>query len=213
MHSLEISGNSASPTASAPEKRPTFAFHRRIRDDPAFAPELPSSPLLHYAAVVKSAGGAIHDLVREWTEVWLEGVGVRGGADAEALLRGMVEEVIWGNVTWYGIGGWASRGVDGRGFNADFFVYVLLCSVSSPVRATTNFYSYSARTLSPQRPSSRRSSSRTNRLLRRATPVSRSPAASCFSRRTFPCQQPCTSRAATTGTRCPSQSSTPRRTP
>ena len=66
--------------------------------------------MLRYAAVVKSAGGAIHDLVREWTDEWLVGVGERGGADAEARLRGMVEEVVWGNVIWYGIGGWASRG-------------------------------------------------------------------------------------------------------
>jgi hypothetical protein len=111
--------------APAPEKRPTFAFHRRIRDDPAFVVELPSSPMLQYAAVVKSAGGAIHNLIREWTEEWLEGVGTLGGADAEARLRGMVEEVVWGNVLWYGIGGWTSRGTDGRGFNADFFMCAL----------------------------------------------------------------------------------------
>jgi hypothetical protein len=80
--------------------------------------------LLHYAAVVKSAGGTIHDLVQEWKEEWLAGVGVRGSASADARLRGMVEEVVWGNVIWYGIGGWASRGDCGRGINADFFLYV-----------------------------------------------------------------------------------------
>jgi len=37
--------------------------------------ELPSNPLLQYAAVVKNSGGAIHDLIREWTEEWLAGVG------------------------------------------------------------------------------------------------------------------------------------------
>ncbi|KAH8989304.1 hypothetical protein EDB83DRAFT_2481591 [Lactarius deliciosus] len=96
-HSLEIAGFGTSPSASAPEKRPTFAFHRRL------------------PTVVKSIGGAIYDLVREWTEERC------GGAGAEARLRGMVEEVVWGNVIWYGIGGWGSRGTSGRGMNADFF--------------------------------------------------------------------------------------------
>ena len=127
MRHLEIAGSGTS--APAPTKRPTFAFHRRIRDDPAFAAiELPSSPMLQYAAVVKSSGRAIHGIIREWTEEWLAGVGMRGGPDAEARLKGMVEEVVWGNVIWYGIGGWASRGSDGRGFNADFLMCVLLCS-------------------------------------------------------------------------------------
>ncbi|KAH8985107.1 hypothetical protein EDB92DRAFT_1884288 [Lactarius akahatsu] len=116
-HSLEIAGFG---TGSAPGKRPIFAFHRRIRDA-AFSVELPTDPLLQYGAVVKSIGGAIYDLVREWTEEWLDGVGARGGAGAEARLRDMVEEVVWGNVIWYGIGGWASRGTSGRGMNADFF--------------------------------------------------------------------------------------------
>ena len=102
MHRPEISDSNTPPSASALEKRPTFAFHRRFRDDPAFTVELPSSPLLHYAAVVKSAGGAIRDLVQEWTEERLAGVGVRGGTGAEARLRGKVEEVVWGNVIWYG---------------------------------------------------------------------------------------------------------------
>lgn len=127
MQRLEIAGSGTS--APAPEKRPTFAFYRRIRDDPAFAVKLPSSPMLRYAAVLKSAGGAIDDLVREWTEEWLAGVGTRGGADAEARLKGMVEEVVWGNVIWYGIGGWASRGTGGRRFNADFFRCAFLYSV------------------------------------------------------------------------------------
>ncbi len=136
MHSLNIAGFGTSPSASAPEKRPTFAFHRRIRDA-AFSVEFPSDPLLQYAAVVKSVGGAIHELVQEWTEEWLEGVGARGGVGAEARLKGMVEEVVWGNVIWYGIGGWASRGTNGRGMNADFFKYALLCSVRTVERRLT----------------------------------------------------------------------------
>ncbi|KAF8259805.1 hypothetical protein EI94DRAFT_1706802 [Lactarius quietus] len=128
MRHLEISGSSTSQFASAPEKRPTFAFHRRILDDPAFTVELPSSAVLHYETVVKTAGSAIHDLVRGWTEEWLAGVGTR--ADAEVRLKGMVEEVVWGNVIWYVIGGWASRGTEGRGFNADFFVAHLVTSAA-----------------------------------------------------------------------------------
>jgi len=101
-----------------PEKRPTFAFHRRIRDDPAFRVELP----ITYLTAAKAVGGAIHNLVQEWTAEWL--AGIRSDADAEVRLRGMLEEVIWGNVIWYGVGGWASRGDNGRAMNADFFLCV-----------------------------------------------------------------------------------------
>jgi len=184
MHRLKIAGSGTS--APAPEKRPTFAFHRRIQDYPTFAVELLSSPLLQYEAVVKSAGGAIHDLVQEWTEEWLAGVGVHGGVDAEARLRGMVEEVVWGNVIWYGIGGWASRGTGGRGFNADFFMCAVL--------------------LSP-RPSSCHRSSSMGASLRRALPGSRSPIASCCSRHTSPCPRRGTSCAAATTACCPLRSS------
>lgn len=105
-----------------PEKHPTFAFHRRIRDDPVFSVELPSMPTQRYPAVVKAAGSAIHNLVQEWTREWL--AGTRSDADAEVRLRGMFEEVIWGNVVWYGVGGWASRGDSGRAMKADFFLCV-----------------------------------------------------------------------------------------
>lgn len=36
----------------------------------------------------------------------------------------MVEEVTWGNVIWFGVGGWHARGDGDRPFNADFFVCV-----------------------------------------------------------------------------------------
>jgi hypothetical protein len=103
-----------------PEKRPTFAFHRRIRDDPAFHVELPSKDIQRYPAVVKAAGKAIRNLVQEWAREWLAGTCT--DVDAEVRLRGMLEEVIWGNVIWYGVGGWASRG--SRALNADFFLCV-----------------------------------------------------------------------------------------
>jgi hypothetical protein len=51
------------------------------------------------------------------------------GRNAEAWLRGMVKEVVWRNVIWYSIGGWASRGYNGRGFDTDFFMCALLCSI------------------------------------------------------------------------------------
>ena len=104
------------------EKRPTFAFHRRIRDDPAFRVELPSGITQWYLTTVKAVGGAIHNLVQEWTAEWL--AGIRSDADAEVRLEGMVEEVVWGNVIWYGVGGWATRGDSGRAINADFFLCV-----------------------------------------------------------------------------------------
>jgi len=104
------------------EKRPAFAFHRRIRDDPAFHVELPSGIRQWYLTAVKAVGGAIHNLVQEWTAEWL--TGIRSDADAEVRLEGMVEEVVWGNVIWYGVGGWATRGDSGRAMNADFFLCV-----------------------------------------------------------------------------------------
>ena len=68
-------------------------------------------------------GSPIHNLVREWTAEWL--AGTRSDVDAEVRLKGMVEEVIWGNVIWYGVGGWASRGDSGRAMHADLILYVL----------------------------------------------------------------------------------------
>jgi len=111
-----------------PEKRPTFTFQRRIRDDPAFSVELqlPSNARQwhqRYRAVVKAVGSSIHNLVQEWTTEWF--AGTRSDVDAEVRLKGMVEEVIWGNVIWYGVGGWASREDSRREMNADFLLYVL----------------------------------------------------------------------------------------
>ncbi|KAH9015316.1 hypothetical protein EDB84DRAFT_1679947 [Lactarius hengduanensis] len=104
---------------------------------PAFSVELPSDPLLQYGAVVKRISGAIYNLIWEWTEEWLDGVGAHGGPGTEARLRGMVEEVVWGNVIWYGIGGWASRGTSNCGMNANFFKYALLYSVRTVKRRLT----------------------------------------------------------------------------
>ncbi|KAF8261340.1 hypothetical protein EI94DRAFT_1810439 [Lactarius quietus] len=65
LYRPEISSILPSPFISDSKKRPTFAFHRRIFHDPAFAVELPSSPVLHFATAVKRAGGAIYDLVQD----------------------------------------------------------------------------------------------------------------------------------------------------
>jgi hypothetical protein len=116
-----------------PEKRPTFAFHRRIRDDPSFHVELPSDTRQGYPTAVKAVGEPIHNLVQEWTAEWL--AGTRSDADAEVRLRGMLEEVIWGNVIWYGIGGWAVRGDSGRAMNADFFLCVSSLILSKTISA------------------------------------------------------------------------------
>ncbi|KAH9040213.1 hypothetical protein EDB85DRAFT_1887169 [Lactarius pseudohatsudake] len=90
---------------------------------PAFSVKLLSDPLLQYGAV-------------EWTEEWLDGVGAHGGPGAEAQLRGMVEEVVWGNVIWYSIS-WALRGTSGRGMNTNFSKYALLYSVRTIKRRLT----------------------------------------------------------------------------
>ncbi|KAI9439338.1 hypothetical protein H4582DRAFT_1948603 [Lactarius indigo] len=106
---LESAGFGTSACASPPEKRPTFAFHRRIRN-------AASSP------VVKSIGGAIHDLVREWAEEWLAGSGCgrwrrRGGTAEGHGGGGCVGELLSGTVSAAGL----SRGASGREMNADFF--------------------------------------------------------------------------------------------
>jgi Questin oxidase-like len=109
------------------EKRPTFAFLRRIRDhqklgrgvlsyDPFGDPQ--------YTTVVTNVGDSIVALVSEWADQWLEDT--RSDEDVEKRLVVMVEEVVWGNVIWFGVGGWQARGSGDRLFNADFFVCVQL---------------------------------------------------------------------------------------
>jgi len=139
-----------------PEKRPTFAFHRRIRDDPAFSVELPSTDSARqwyqrYRAVVKAVGSSVHNLVQEWTAEWL--AGTRSDLDAEVRLKDMVEEVIWGNVIWYGVGGWASRGDSGREMNADFLLYVLPLDLF--VLLLTSLHKCTSRHLSYRSPQAR----------------------------------------------------------
>jgi hypothetical protein len=95
MHRLEIAGFGTS--VPAPEKWPTFALHRRIRDNLVFIIELPSLRMFQYATVVKSAAGAIYGHIWEWME-WLAGVEMRDSTNAEAQLRGMVKEVVWRNL-------------------------------------------------------------------------------------------------------------------
>ena len=67
-------------------------------------------------------GDTITKLVDEWAKEWLEDT--HGDEEVEKRLEGMVEEVVWGNVIWFGVGGWQARGTSGRPFNADFFVCV-----------------------------------------------------------------------------------------
>ena len=112
------------------EKRPTFSFLRRIRDHPKLSPDALFSQTevglrQRYPAVVSKAGDSIVALVEEWVNEWL--VDAQTDADVEKRLEGMVEEVTWGNVIWFAVGGWQARGDEhGRTFNADFFVWVQL---------------------------------------------------------------------------------------
>lgn len=114
------------------EKRPTFAFLRRIRDHPKFSPDALRPQLEvgrreRYPAILPKVGDSIVALVEEWVNEWL--ADARTDADIEKRLEGMVEEVTWGNVIWFAIGGWQARGDSGRTFNADFFMWVeLQCS-------------------------------------------------------------------------------------
>ncbi|KAI0300671.1 hypothetical protein B0F90DRAFT_397628 [Multifurca ochricompacta] len=110
------------------EKRPTFTLLSRIQDHPKFADDAIGSPgeeRRRYPDILKSTGDAITELVNKWTEEWLEGT--RNEADVEKRLEGMVEEVIWGNVICFGIGGWNSRD-SGQPFKADFSMMSLVTS-------------------------------------------------------------------------------------
>jgi len=115
------------------EKRPTFAFLRRIRDHPklsqdALRPQLEVELPFRYRTVVLKAGEFISALVEEWANEWL--ADARTDADVEKRLEGMVEEVAWGSVIWFAVRGWEAR-ADGRSdrtFNADFFVAHLVTS-------------------------------------------------------------------------------------
>ena len=120
------------------EKRPTFAFFRRLRDHPKLSQDALRSQLevelpLRYRTVVPVAGDTIAALVEEWANEWLEGT--RTHADVEKRLEGMVEEVAWGNVIWFALRGWETRGDRGRVFNADFFVCVQLHLFLNSARA------------------------------------------------------------------------------
>ena len=109
------------------EKRPTFAFLRRIRDHPKLSQDALRSQLevdmqYRHRTVVPKAGDTIAALVEEWAIEWL--VDARTDADFEKRLEGMVEEVAWGNAIWFSVRGWQTRGDRGRAFNAEFVVWV-----------------------------------------------------------------------------------------
>ena len=116
-----ISQPSISRTATLEEKWPTFALLRRIRDHPELT--LGSPGHSSYPDIVTSKGDTLTKLVSEWADEWLEDT--RDDADVEKRLEGMVEEVVWGNVIWFGPGGWHACSESSRPFNPDFFVCVL----------------------------------------------------------------------------------------
>jgi len=113
------------------EKRPTFAFLRRLRDHPKLSQDALRSQLevelrYRYLTVVPEAGDTIAALVEEWANEWL--ADARTDADVEKRLEGMVEEVVWGHAIWFAVRGWETRGDRGRVFNPDFFVGHLVTS-------------------------------------------------------------------------------------
>lgn len=112
----------SSPSPAAP-LRPTFSFHQRVLEEPAFAPGAAVSPdvMYKFKPVIEKVGDRIHQLVTEWYEGWLKGADSE--AEIERRLEIMMEEVVFGNVMWFGVSGWAWRGNGGAGkeINADFF--------------------------------------------------------------------------------------------
>lgn len=125
--------------ASLEEKRPNFAFLRRIRDHPKFTEASLGHPLEEdkYDAIVTKEGDTLTKMVNEWADEWLEDT--HSNADVEKRLERMVEEVVWSNVIWFGVGGWHARGDTGRTYNADFFMCVLFflhaISILKPVNS------------------------------------------------------------------------------
>ncbi|KAI0300669.1 hypothetical protein B0F90DRAFT_1668214 [Multifurca ochricompacta] len=92
-----------------------------------FAVTPPKKYVHQYSATLKGVGPAVKALVREWEEDWLQGA--LCDADVEMRLVGMVEEVIWGNVIWFGVGGWTLRDENaGKAIDADFYVMHLVTS-------------------------------------------------------------------------------------
>jgi hypothetical protein len=164
------------------EKRPTFAFLRRIRDHPKLSQDALRSQLEvglsdRYRTVVPKAGDTVAALVEEWVSEWL--ADARTDADVEKRLEGMVEEIAVGGVIWFAVRGWQARGDRGRTFNADFFVCVYFHQLFSNAAGA-----HDARAVHIlSRPQSSYSHSSFPRIVL-PTPFCPSRAASCFSRPT-----------------------------
>ncbi|KAI0315492.1 hypothetical protein OF83DRAFT_1199907 [Amylostereum chailletii] len=113
-----LRGLSETTQSNAPAApKPSFNFHTTILTDPALSPsalDLSLGPR-GYEGVVASGGPTILKHVNAWYDGWLAGV---ADEDLEPTLERMVEEVVFGNVLWYGVCGWALRGE--KVLNADF---------------------------------------------------------------------------------------------
>ena len=95
-------------TPAVEEKRPTFAFLRRIRDHRKFGLSALSDSseggrYSGYTAVLTNASDSVVALVSEWADQLLEGTH-GNDADVEKRLEGMVEEVAWA-MSFDGVGG------------------------------------------------------------------------------------------------------------
>ncbi|KAI0247414.1 hypothetical protein BJV78DRAFT_1364185 [Lactifluus subvellereus] len=82
-------------TPALEEKRPTFAFLRRIHEHQKLAPSALGGSSMddRYTAVLANAGDTLVALVSGWADQWMEGT--RSDADVEKRPEGMVEEVAW----------------------------------------------------------------------------------------------------------------------
>ncbi|KAA1473981.1 hypothetical protein DENSPDRAFT_823618 [Dentipellis sp. KUC8613] len=118
-----------SKSAPSTPPKPTFSLHQRILADPSLAAgvAIDASNPKKYEDLIERSGDRLHALVTEWYGKWLEGATTN--EEVESRLEAMVEEIVWGNVMWFGVGGWAGPGKkDGQNINADFYMMHLVTS-------------------------------------------------------------------------------------
>ncbi|KAI0312660.1 hypothetical protein OF83DRAFT_1144947 [Amylostereum chailletii] len=127
---------------------PFFSLHQALFDDDALShTALMISPegIPDYRNVLKSAGDKIFEHANVWYDSWL--TGITDIEEIESRIEHMVEEIIFGNLLWYGASGWAHRKTEERKLNADFFtMHFVTSSMFLPNLVLPNS---NARTLQP----------------------------------------------------------------
>ncbi|KAI9459258.1 hypothetical protein BJY52DRAFT_1223247 [Lactarius psammicola] len=104
------------------ERRATFMLLHHVIDCPDFANDkigAPGEERRQYPAVLGEAGNTINVLTNKWARA-MKPTSRRG-------FEGMVEEVIWSIVIYFGVGGWDLRD-KGQPFRADFATMQLVTS-------------------------------------------------------------------------------------